>query len=131
LNLLLDTHAIVWWLHDNPKLGGAAREAIADPGSVVWVSAASVWEIAIKTSLGRLRVARFPLAQLPREIARNGFQLLSISAEHAVRAGALPGHHSDPFDRMLIAQAQAEGLQIVTSDRIFSAYDASTIDSRR
>jgi PIN domain nuclease of toxin-antitoxin system len=127
LNLLLDTHAFVWWLDDNPKLGGAAREAIADPASVVWVSAASVWEIAIKTSLGRLRLARFAEVQLPREIARNGFQPLSISAEHALRAGALPRHHSDPFDRMLIAQAQMERLQIVTADRRFSEYKVLTI----
>ncbi|HTQ79111.1 MAG TPA: type II toxin-antitoxin system VapC family toxin, partial [Thermoanaerobaculia bacterium] len=102
MKLLLDTHAFLWWLADDPKLRAETREAVADPKTVVYVSAASVWEIAVKARLGKLEAGS---ANLYEEIGANDFLELPISARHAVLAGALPHHHNDPFDRMLIAQA--------------------------
>lgn len=119
MRLLLDTCAFLWWLDDDRRLGRAARQAIAGPSALVFVSAATIWEIAIKTALGKLDVGG---ADLPREIAGNGFLDLPITARHAAAAGALPRHHEDPFDRMLIAQAASEGLTVVTRDGAFEAY---------
>ncbi len=117
--LLLDTHAFVWWLTDGPALGAAARTAIADPAAVIYVSAATIWEISIKSQLGRIEVLD---ADLVAEISANDFAELPIAARHADRAGRLPPHHADPFDRMLVAQAQLEGLVCVTRDSAFEAY---------
>lgn len=119
MNLLLDTHAFLWWLADDPGLGGEARRAIAERSSVIHVSAATVWEIAIKQALGKLEVASPDLVE---EISANGFVELPITSRHALRAGGLPRHHDDPFDRMLVAQAAAEGLTLVSRDRSFAAY---------
>jgi PIN domain nuclease of toxin-antitoxin system len=119
VRLLLDTHAFLWWLNDNPKLGEAARAAISDTSSGVWVSAASIWELAIKTALGKLQIESDDLV---REISANGFTELPITARHAWAAGNLPRHHEDPFDRMLIAQAQAENLVLVSRDPVFDSY---------
>lgn len=117
MTLLLDTSALLWWLAGT-ELAPAARAGISDPGQLVLVSAASLWEIAIKRALGKLEVEGTLIDQL----AENGFDPLPISWEHAVRAGALPLHHRDPFDRMLIAQAQADDLTVVTRDRAFAPY---------
>ncbi len=119
MRLLLDTHAFLWWLSDDPKLSETARDAIRDPNSIVHVSSASIWEIAIKAKLGRLDVKDSNLAG---EIEANGFAELPIRARHAQSAGALPRHHDDPFDRMLVAQAQLEDLVVVTHDRRFRRY---------
>ncbi len=119
MKLLLDTHAFLWWLSDDRRLPAAARDAIRDPHTIVHVSAASIWEIAIKAKLGRLAVRDGDLAA---EIEANGFAELPITARHAQNAGALPRHHDDPFDRMLIAQARIEDLVVVTHDRQFSRY---------
>ena len=119
MRLLLDTHAFLWWLDDDRRLGRAARQAIEGPASLVFVSAATIWEIAIKTALGKLDAGG---ADLAAEIAANGFLELSITARHAAAAGALPRHHEDPFDRMLIAQAAAEGCTLVTRDGVFESY---------
>ena len=119
MRVLLDTHAFLWWLDDDRKLSPAARDAIRDPHGIVHVSAASIWEIAIKVKLGRLDVQDSNLAA---EIEANGFAELAISARHAQSAGALPRHHDDPFDRMLIAQAQMEDLVLVTHDRRLRRY---------
>ena len=119
MRLLLDTHVFLWWLGDDRKLSVAARAAIQDPRSLVHVSAASVWEIAIKVKLGCLVVRG---ADLAVEIEANGFAELPIQARHAHSAGALPRHHDDPFDRMLIAQAQIEDLVLVTHDRRLRRY---------
>ncbi len=118
MNLLLDTHTILWWLADAP-LTSEAAERIADPGAVVAVSAASVWEAEIKRALGKLRM----VGSIAGHSLAAGFEALPISFEHAERAGSLPSHHRDPFDRMLVAQAQLEGLTIVTRDRVFDSYD--------
>lgn len=120
MTLLLDTHVVLWWLSDDPRLGRSVVERIQSNPDVV-VSAASVWEISIKRALGKLEVVD---DYLPA-IAREGFRPLPISMEHAARAGGLPPHHRDPFDRMLVAQAQIEDLRIVTSDRRIEAYDVA------
>jgi PIN domain nuclease of toxin-antitoxin system len=122
LRLLLDTHALLWWLNDNDLLPPTARRAIARDGNEVLVSAASAWKIATKVRLGRLESG----ADLARDFAgylrRARFVELAVSVEHAVRAGLLPGPHKDPFDRMLIAQAQAENLPIVSNDTALDGY---------
>jgi PIN domain nuclease of toxin-antitoxin system len=120
--LLLDTHAFLWWRADDPRLGTVARDAIA-MADVVHVSAASVWEAGIKIRLGRLRLPE-PLA---KGVAASGFAELPIRFAHAERAAELPGHHGDPFDRMLVAQAQVEGLTLVTHDRAIWQYDVPVL----
>lgn len=122
MNLLLDTHALLWWLADAP-LEREAAEAIADPGTLVAVSAASVWEAVIKASIGKLQVP----GPLDQAAADEGFDPLPVSLAHAERAGRLPMHHRDPFDRMLVAQAIAEGLTVVTRDPAFALYDVPTL----
>lgn len=126
MRLLLDTHAVLWWALDDRRLGADARRSIADAAEV-YVSAASIWEMAIKIGLGKLELVRFEMAELPELAERLGFLDLSITAEHAASVAALPGHHSDPFDRLLVAQAKQEGLVLVTADRQFSAYGVPLI----
>lgn len=124
MRLLLDTHAFVWWLTDDRRLGAEARQRIADERALVHVSAAVLWEIAIKSALGKLDVGS---ADLVAEIPANGFLELPMSGAHATAAGALPRHHEDPFDRMLIAQARLERLVIVTRNPVFSRYEVETL----
>ena len=114
MRLLLDTHALLWWLADE-GLTTQARDAIADPANLVVVSAASAWEISIKKALGKLAAPD----DLEQQVQEGGFSPLPISIAHAIAAGQLARHHEDPFDRMLIAQAFAEGLTIVTRDKRF------------
>jgi len=121
---LLDTHALIWWqANDPPRLSSRTYDAIADPGSAVFVSAASIWEISIKRARGKLDVPRNVLDA----IEENGFIELPITAFHAERAGSLPLLHTDPFDRMLVAQAQAEGLILVTRDANIPRYGVRTL----
>jgi PIN domain nuclease of toxin-antitoxin system len=122
LRVLLDTHALLWWLSDDTALTRPARKTIADTRNSVIVSAASAWEIATKVRLGKLPTANDLAADFSGHLDRDGFQLLAISAEHGVRAGLLPGPHKDPFDRMLIAQAQAENMPIVSNEILFESY---------
>jgi PIN domain nuclease of toxin-antitoxin system len=124
VNLLLDTHALLWWLEDSPRLLDEARTAIGETDNAVHVSAATVWEISIKTALGKLDIDE---AELARELARGYLLTLHITGPHAWAAGQLPRHHDDPFDRMLIAQAAALSLTIVTHDRRFAAYGAPVL----
>ena len=123
MKLLLDTHILLWWLADDPRLPPSAEAAIADGDTLVVVSAASAWEIAIKKAAGRLETPD----ELLEAIEASHFDPLSISPVHALAAGALPAHHTDPFDRMLIAQARAEGLTVVTVDGRFSDYDVDLL----
>jgi PIN domain nuclease of toxin-antitoxin system len=123
VSLLLDTHILLWWLSDDPRLPGAVRGAISSPDNEVIVSAAAVWEIAIKKAVGRLEAPD----DLLEVIAINDFQTLEITALHALFAGGLPPHHSDPFDRMMIAQASAENLTLVSVDQHFSQYDVELL----
>jgi PIN domain nuclease of toxin-antitoxin system len=122
LRVLLDTHALLWWLSGDPALTRTAARIIADTKNTVIVSAASVWEIAIKVRLGKLPTAANLMSDFGGQMEREGFDLLAISAEHAVRGGLLPGLHKDPFDRMLIAQSQAENMPVITSERVFDSY---------
>jgi PIN domain nuclease of toxin-antitoxin system len=117
--LLLDTHALLWWLTDSPRLAQPARDAVAAPSSDVLVSAASIWEIAIKQALGRLAAP----TDLADRLVGEAFTELPISWSHATRAGGLPPHHDDPFDRILIAQAQTERLVLGTADAAIADYD--------
>ena len=117
MRLLLDTNALLWWLADE-GLTAEAREAIADPANLVVVSAASAWEISVKKALGKLAAPD----DLEQQVRTGGFAALPISLAHGIAAGQLPRHHEDPFDRMLIAQAFAEGLTIVTRDKRFNEY---------
>ena len=110
--LLLDTHVVLWWLSDDQRLGEEARRLIANPGHYVAVSAVSVWEMAIKSSIGKLTVPD----DVGEAILASGFAPLAVTIEHAARVGELPWHHRDPFDRMLVAQAQVEGLELLTAD---------------
>ncbi len=116
--LLLDAHAVLWWLADDPTLHPAARSAIADPANDVLVSAASIWEIAIKRALGKLDAP----TGLAAACSQAGFSVLPITGEDAERAGALPAHHRDPFDRMLVAQADRVGALVVSRDGVFATY---------
>jgi PIN domain nuclease of toxin-antitoxin system len=127
IRLLLDTHALLWWLFDDPKLSAAARSAIVSPSNEIVVSAASAWEIATKHRLGRLPEAGDVAVRLPQYLRRARFAVLSISLEHAMAAGALPGPHKDPFDRMLVAQARLENLPVATIDRVFRDYGVAVI----
>jgi len=123
VNLLLDTHALLWWLDDPARLAPQAKEAIEEPGNVVFVSAAVAWEMSIKHAAGKLRCPD----DLESVMALNGFRPLAISIRHALNAGALPAHHTDPFDRLLVAQAQAEGLTLVTRDRAIPVYGVAIL----
>jgi len=124
---LLDTHTLLWWLSDDPALSKPARKFIAETKNTVVVSAASAWEIATKVRLGKLATAAELAADFVGSVGREAFELLSISPDHAIRAGLLPGPHKDPFDRMLIAQAQAEGIPIVTNEIVFDTYGVRRI----
>ena len=118
MKLLLDTHVFLWWRLDSRRLRRAARETIAT-GEIVWVSAASAWEIAIKRTLGRLTLDE-PFQSMVED---SDFSALDITCAHAERTGVLPAHHTDPFDRMLVAQALVEGATLMTHDRRLQAYD--------
>ena len=118
MRLLLDTHAALWAVREPDRLVASTRRAIEDGTNEVIVSVASVWEVAIKRKLGKIRLER----SLVEELEEAGVGTLPVVAEHAEAAGDLPLHHKDPFDRMLIAQAMVEGLTIVTRDRTFEPY---------
>ncbi len=122
VKLLLDSHALLWWLFDDPQLSKRARAAIIDPDSQVLVSSASAWEIATKHRLGKLPKAGDVADRLPWYLRESRFAELPISIDHALAAGRLPGPHKDPFDRILIAQALAEKLPAVTTDPVFRDY---------
>ena len=127
MRLLLDTQALVWWWTNDPRLPVRARTVIADPASTVFVSAVSAWEITTKHRVGQWPEVDWLIAEYNALLRRSRFQALAISTEHAHRAGALPGMHRDPFDRMLIAQCGLESLPIVTPDAVFSAYGTEVI----
>lgn len=120
--LLLDTHIFLWWRGVPARLTSEVRSSIAT-ADIVFVSAASAWEAAIKVSLGRLELPD----TIEAGVLASGFERLLITFSHAERAASLPSHHRDPFDRMLIAQAQAEGLTLVTHDRLLEAYDVEIL----
>ena len=118
MNLLLETHVLLWWLDDNPTLSKKARDAIANGSNVVFVSAAVIWEIRIKQALGKLQIPK----DFESVLNQQALEMLAVTTEHAHAIAHLPFHHRDPFDRMLIAQAKAEGLTLVTRDMVFKKY---------
>jgi len=126
MNLLIDSHVLLWWLATPERVADRARNALRSPEYRVWVSAAVAWEIAIKSNLGKLHAADV-VASLPRILFEKGFRRLAISMDHALRAGMLPRHHRDPFDRMLVAQAQALNCPIVSADPILDSYGVRRI----
>ena len=125
--VLLDTHVLLWWLFDDQRLTSLARGIIRNPDNTIFVSSASGWEISTKYRLGKLSHAEEAVHNLPSLLRRAYMDVLSISIEHALTAGTLPGPHRDPFDRMLIAQSQIEKLPIVTSDSAFKQYSVSIV----
>ncbi len=126
MNLLLDTHVALWAIADSPRLGRAAREWIEAPSATIWVSAASVWEITIKHGLGR---GDMPVSgrQALRYFQQAGYRLLPVEAEHVAAVGDLPGHHQDPFDRLLVAQALVEPMRLLTHDSVVARYSDTII----
>ena len=122
MRLLLDTHTIVWWFSGNQRLPVMARQAIADLSNDKFVSAASAWEIATKFRLGKMPRVATLANDFRNRIAGDGFYELSITVQHALRAGSLPGPHGDPFDRMLIAQAIIDDLVLISNETAFDRY---------
>lgn len=127
MNLLLDTHVALWAITDSPKLPKKAREMIESPRSTVWVSAASVWEIAIKHALGR---GDMPVSSKDagRFFLESGYRFLPVEAEHAMAVEGLPAHHQDPFDRILVAQALVEPMRLMTHDPMVARYSDTIIE---
>jgi PIN domain nuclease of toxin-antitoxin system len=122
VQLLLDTHALLWWLAGDEALSAPARAAIADESNAVFVSAASLWEITTKNRRGKLAVAPAIISDISGAVADQGFIGLPISLRHGQLAGDLPGPHRDPFDRMLVAQAILDNLVLLSNERPFDAY---------
>ena len=127
MKLLLDTHAFLWWVAASGGLSRKARSAVGSARNECFVSVASGWEIAIKVSLGKLRIEGALDRFLPEQLAANGFRPLAIDLKHAARVATLPFHHRDPFDRLLVAQALEEDLAVVTADPAFARYGVSRI----
>jgi len=125
MNLLLDTHVLLWWLDDHPTLSRKAKAAIADGKNLVFVSAVIIWEIRIKQALGKLEIPR----NFRRVLDDQPFEILDITVEHAHAVEDLPAHHRDPFDRMLVAQAKVEGLTLVTRDIRLKKYKIPLIEA--
>jgi PIN domain nuclease of toxin-antitoxin system len=125
--LLLDTHTFLWWVDDAPELTAAARRVIADVNNICYLSNASCWEMAIKSSLGKLSLARPVERFVSEQLTANGFTLLNIELRHVAKVEKLPFHHRDPFDRLLIAQATTEKLTIVTADSSFFNYGVKVL----
>ena len=123
MKLLLDTHTFLWWITDDPQLSTKARELIGDGHNILYWSAASSWEVSIKYALGRMPLPEAPEQFLPAEIEKNRLELLPIIDAHAFQAGQLPHHHRDPFDRMLVAQAQVESLALLSNDQQLNHYN--------
>ncbi len=127
MQVLLDTHTFLWWVEDAPALSKKARTAIGNPDNECLLSLASCWEMAIKLSLGKLRLPRAIERFVPEQLAANAFQQLAIDFRHVTRVAALPFHHRDPFDRLLAAQALEERCAIVSADPIFRRYGVKRI----
>jgi PIN domain nuclease of toxin-antitoxin system len=129
MRLLLDTQVFLWWVGDAGRLSAKAKRAIAQADNECWLSIASVWEMAIKSSLGKLTIDQPIERFVPEQLAANAFRLLGLDMRHVARAASMPRHHRDPFDRLLVAQAEIEGLTVVTSDGALAAYGIETLSS--
>ena len=127
MKLILDTHTLIWWWNNNPKLTAPARAAISDHANDVFVSAATVWEIATKHRIGKLPEAEGMLNELPKAMHTDGFNHLALNWEHSLLAGQFTHSHADPFDRMLAAQSQLENAVLITRDPAFAAFNIKTL----
>lgn len=127
MRLLLDTHALLWWLEDDARLAVSVRAGIADASNDVYVSAASAWELAIKARLGKVSMPD----DLEEQLVANSFVPLAVEIRHALAVRNLPDHHRDPFDRLLVAQAQIEGLTLVTADESIPRYEVAVLAAAR
>src|SRR5436190_8386345 len=121
MRLLLDTHAFIWWDSDPAQLSAAALAALRDPANAVWLSVASVWEMVIKSQLGKLTL-RLPLADIVGQQQANGLQILPLALAHGLAVEGLPAVHKEPFDRVLVAQANVEGAELVSADPVMHQY---------
>lgn len=126
MKLLLDTQVLFWWHSEPPKISNRVLALIEDSDNEILISAASAWELAIKVASGKLDALSLTL-DLPRHMAEDGFSELSIAISHATRAGLLPLHHRDPFDRLIVAQAQDLNIAVLSSDRLLDLYDVKRI----
>ena len=125
--MLLDTHAFLWWISDDRRLSDRAREIIGDGCNELYFSAASGWEISIKAGLGRLKVPEDLQRFIADQLSRNAIQVLPIHLSHALHTGSLPGHHRDPFDRILVSQALLEKMPLLSSDPQISRYPVGVV----
>ena len=122
MRLLLDTHAFLWFIHDEPELSNEARDLIEDGGNEIWLSVVSCWEIAIKFKIGKLNLTEPFEVLIPREIATNAFQILDINYAHTEKTIQLDLYHRDPFDRLLIAQSLVEQMPLISNETLFDQY---------
>jgi PIN domain nuclease of toxin-antitoxin system len=127
MNILLDTHTFLWFVDDNPRLSQTARVLIESEDSQPFLSAASLWEIAIKISLGKLTLKQPYETFIPQQLALNGIGVLNIAMEHTTAIATLPFHHRDPFDRLLAVQAKIEDMTLVSADPIFDSYGVKRV----
>lgn len=127
MNVLLDTHAFLWWVIDDPQLSNTARTIIADPTNTIYLSVISAWEIIIKERTGKLALPEPPQTYIPSRLASNRFISLNVQMQHVLQIAALPDHHRDPFDRLLIAQSQVENIPLLTVDHLISQYSVDII----
>ena len=127
MRVLLDTHAFLWWIMDDVRLSSHARAVIADGHNELFLSVASGWEIAIKARLGKIQLPSDPASFVPKQLRINSIEPLAVQMTHALRVHSLPGHHRDPFDRILVAQAQVEQVLIITADPHIAQYDVEIV----
>lgn len=127
MRLLLDTHTFLWFIDGSPRCSANARALVADVSNQRFLSVASLWEMAIKASLGKLSLAQPFEALIPQQLRLNGIELLGIEFHHTALVATLPFHHRDPFDRLLVAQARAEQMPVVSGDAAFDAYDVTRL----
>jgi PIN domain nuclease of toxin-antitoxin system len=127
MTVLMDTHSFIWFVDGNSQLSARARTLIEDPANDKFLSMASIWEMAVKISLGKLSIAQ-PFEQfIPHQLQINGFEMLEIKFDHIVRVSNLPFHHRDPFDRLLIAQCLVERIPVISVDSVFDAYSVQRL----
>lgn len=127
MRYLLDTHALLWWMTDDPRLSSRARELIADERNNILISAASAWEIATKHRLGKLPIAATAMPRFNELVEADGFEHLPVTYLHALRAGGFPVEHRDPFDRMLAAQSVLEAAPLITRDSVFAVFGTDVV----
>lgn len=127
MNVLLDTHAFLWWVMDDAQLSTTAKATIADPTNVVYFSVVSAWEMIIKQRIGKLSLPEPPETYIPSRLTANRLVSLEVKMQHVLQIASLPDHHRDPFDRLLIAQSQTENIPLVTIDHLISQYAVDVI----